>query len=181
MSTPLAIFALDTKIPPLRTLWSEAKEEEMPLQLGVFIAGEATEEELDAPEWESVFVRWTEPEIHDIALLETYTFEEPEGEELSRKATELLSALPQDSSRFVLEQHLLNVKRLYVIQTLPALLDDEDHAGWDGIDLVLRVLADVTGGVIYAEGEGFYSAEGTPFYTPDLLLGNESEDEDEEE
>ncbi len=168
MLSPLAIFALDPEIPALRLLLNASQEEALPFQFGTSIAGEATPQELDAPEWESVFLRWTDPELHDVALLAVYLPEEPEGEDLLQSASALLAEGPKDNSRAVLEQHLLSVKRIYALEPLPALRDAEEHEAWSGIDLILRTLAEASGGVIYAEGEGFYSPEGDPFYTPDV-------------
>ena len=119
MSTPLTIFSLDTRTPSLRTVWQEVKENGLPLQIGIAIAGEATEEELNFADWDSAFLRWTEPEIHDIALIAVYDPDEPEGEEAIRVAVEFLLTMPPSSSRVVLETHLKNVKRVYAFQTLP--------------------------------------------------------------
>src|ERR1700722_9799875 len=66
----LLVFARDSAGLPLRTLLGAVRSAGYPAAVSTGIAGEATEKELDSENWDAVFLRWTEPELHDVALIE---------------------------------------------------------------------------------------------------------------
>jgi hypothetical protein len=161
MDQPLIVFALEPTAPPLRFLRTELRAAGYPVGIGVGIAGEATETELDAPDWEAAFLRWAEPETHEVALVErSVRGEEEEADILIAQATQFAAARPESAGRLIIEDHLRRTQVVYAWQILPALLADDDHPAWDALDVALRALAERTEGIIYAEAEGFYDADG---------------------
>lgn len=169
----LLVFALDRDAPPLRLLRDALLAEGRPAGISLGIAGDATDEELDAPEWEAAFVRWKEPEVHEVWLIERALFgEDEEADNVLAENLERVNSLPESAGKLIVADHLRSAKALYVCQLLPAMFDDEDHPAWDALDDALRTLAENTNGIIYGAAEGFYDTDG------EMLL-DEAEDEDE--
>ncbi len=171
---PLALFALKSEAPPLRLLRDALLKAGHPAGIGVDIAGEATETELDARDWDAAFVRWTQPELHEVYLIER----NPRGSDeiadaLVAQGLHGIEALSDTAGRLIVSDHLRRTQAVYAIQILPALVADEDHKGWEALDIVLTTLAGQTDGLIYAATEGFYDSDG------ELLL-SERDTPDEE-
>jgi hypothetical protein len=183
---PLCVFSLQRDALPLGALRDLLREAGYPAGIGVSIAGEATEEELTARNWEAAFLRWTEPEMHEIALLERATPGEDESADAAiADALTLVAAYPESAGRLIVADHLRRTQTIYLWEILPAMLDDADHPAWNALDIALRGLAAETDGLVYATEAGFYDADG------ELLLAEGDEvsigwpdldiDEDEEE
>ena len=64
------VFAQSETGVPLRTLLDALRRAGFPVGIGMEIAGDAIDAQLDDPLWETAFVRWQEPELHDVWLLE---------------------------------------------------------------------------------------------------------------
>ncbi len=158
---PLTIFALDEPAVPLRTIADTMNAADCPVSISVGIAGEATPEELDALDWETAFVRWETPEIHDVYLLERDVVgADEEAEQAVRAAVQAAGNEVESAGRLIVIDHLRRAKTVYAVQVLPALLADEDHLAWSALDVLLRTLAANSQGIIYAVGEGFYDEDG---------------------
>ena len=177
---PLVIYATQKDAPPLRGLLTALKEQQYPAGLSVGIAGEATDSELDAPAWDAALLRWHEPEIHDVALVERLLPDEDED------ATEILTAgqqeaeaLPLSGGRFLVLDHLKHTQALYAVELQPALLADDEHPAWNALDVMLRTLAEKTDGLIYADAEGFYDMDGEPMVA-EALFADEDDGTPEE-
>ncbi|HEV2472972.1 MAG TPA: hypothetical protein VGS41_09925, partial [Chthonomonadales bacterium] len=67
---PLVVFALSAQAPPLRSILRALQDNGFPVSVSLNIAGEAADTELDSRQWATAFVRFTEPELHDVWLLE---------------------------------------------------------------------------------------------------------------
>lgn len=175
VESALLVFSRERDAPPLRLLRDALVDAEFPVSLSLGIAGEATEEELEASAWEAVFVRWREPELHEVWLLERVLAEEEEAVDtlLAQLAAEVQN-LPDSAGRRIVLDHLSKTAALYPVTLLPALITDDDHPAWGALDVALRCLAENTEGLIYAETEGFYDSDG------EMLL-EESDTEEEEE
>jgi hypothetical protein len=160
---PLRIFAPGAAAPPLRTMADALKAAGYPVTLSVGIAGEASEAQLDATDWEAAFVRWQEPELHDVYLITRYAVgTDEEADQAVEQAIRLAQNRPESADKLIVIDHLRRSQTMFEVQLLPALLADEDHAAWEALDVALRDLATRTEGLIYAEGEGFYDADGEP-------------------
>lgn len=165
---PLLVFSLNVQAPPLRHLLVPMQEAGFPVALGTGIVGEAGAEALDNPEWDAAFVRWNLPEMHEVALLERMVCDE--DEEGMVRVTEAMNQVLQwedQAGRLIVAAHLQQTQAVYALQLLDALFTDEDHPAWGAFDILLRVLADHTDGLIYVEGEGYLDADG------ELLLSEE--------
>lgn len=172
---PLLVYALHVDAPPLRALLDTLREAGYPVSFGTETAGEAMEEALDAPDWEAAFLRWNEPEMHEVALLERMNCEEDEeGLRLVTEAMHRILDSDDEAGRLIVAHHLQQTATVYALNLLDALFTDEDHPAWAAFDVLLRSLAEITDGLIYAEDEGFCDPTG------ELLLA-ESEDTSEEE
>lgn len=172
---PLTVFALDREALPLRVLQDTLRTADCPVEIGVGIAGAATDAELDSPEWETAFVRWTQPELHEVYLLERDVVgEEEEADAAVQAALQIAGNSPESGGKLITIDHLRRTQTLYQIEILPALLTNEEHLGWAALDVLLRCLAENRDGIIYAEAEGFYDADGEP-----LLLEETDEEYDD--
>ena len=92
---PLFVFAVERAAPPLRLLRDALHAAGYPAGIGTGIAGEASEEELGRTDWEAAFVRWQEPELHEVWLIERDIIgEDPQAE----------NAVAAESSKTVLQK-----------------------------------------------------------------------------
>ncbi|HZO87793.1 MAG TPA: hypothetical protein VFB38_05595 [Chthonomonadaceae bacterium] len=183
---PLLVFAIERAAPPLRALRDALQAAGYPAGIGVGTVGEATEEQLDSTDWEAAFIRWTEPNPHEVALVERALCErEEEAANAVAQALRLVANYPESAGRLIVADHLRRIQAVYAWQLYDPLLADEDHPAWEALDVALRTLAQQSDGIIYAQAEGFYDADGEMLLLEagdEIELGNwEEEDEDEEE
>jgi hypothetical protein len=173
---PLLIFALSAEAPTLRVLRDALREAGYPVSFGTEIAGEAVEEALDAADWEAAFLRWNEPEMHEVALLERMDCGvDEEGRRLVSEAMNRILESEDEAGRLIVASHLQQTTAVYAMELLDALFTDEDHPAWAAFDVLLRAIAEKTDGLIYVEEEGFMDADG------ELLLDETEEESDVEE
>lgn len=167
------VFAIQETGVTLRGLRDALIAAGHPVSISTGIAGEAADEDLDARDWESAFARWNEPEVHDVYfLLRDRLGGEEDADRVYAEVARLVHNRPESADKLIVADHLRRSRTLYEIQLLPILEADEDHAAWGALDVLLRHLAEATDGLIYAEGTGFFDAEGEP------LLPEETVDED---
>lgn len=161
--TPLTVFALDALGPPLADVQAALDTMEYPAEVGVQIAGAATPGQLFELDWDAAFLRWKTPEIHDVCLLVRLLPGEDEEADLS-VATARRAAVGRidTAGGLIVNDTLDRVRAVFACEFLPALLGDDDHPAWSALDAVLRALASHSGGIIYAEAEGFFDADGEP-------------------
>ncbi len=171
---PLLIYAMNAAAPPLNVLLKTLTDAGHPAAFGVGIAGEATETELAATDWDAAILRWNTPELHEIALLERLAIgEDEEADALIAAGLERAEALPLSAGRFITLDHLRHTVAIYAWNVLPPLIEADEHPGWEALDLVLRDLAERTDGMIYAEAEGFYDYDGEPMVAETEFNENE--------
>ena len=171
---PLLVFALSADAPPLRILLEALRNAGFPASFGTEAAGEALEDALDDPDWEAAFLRWNEPEMHEVALLERMDCDEDEeGLRLVTEAMNRILDADDEAGRLIVASHLQQTTAVYSLQPLDALFTDEDHPAWAAFDVLLRCIAEETDGLIYAEEAGFYDADG------ELMLSEEEEEPEE--
>jgi hypothetical protein len=169
---PLFVFALQRAAPPLRLLRDALTGAGYPAGIGTGIAGEASDEELDRTDWEAAFVRWKEPELHEVWLIERDLMgEDPQAENAVANALRHTANVADSAGRLIATDHLRRTQAVYMCQILPALLADDDHPAWAALDIALRCLAENAEGLIYADDEGFYDADG------EILLDETGEDD----
>jgi hypothetical protein len=174
---PLLVFALLRDAPPLHVLRDALRAAGHPVEFGVGTAGQATEAELESPHWEAAFARWIEPEMHEVWLIERMARgEDEEAEEAIARGLRLAASFSDAAGQLIVSDHLRRTQAVYLLELLPALFDDEDHPAWTALDVVLRTLAQHTDGLIYAETEGFYDADGEM-----ILAETDAEDADDTE
>jgi hypothetical protein len=167
---PLLVFSTLEIIPPLIGLRDILQTKGYAASFGVDILGEAEEEQLKRPDWEAAFLRWNEPQIHEVALIERFVRgEDEEAEALISQYTGHIAQNPDSAGRLIIAAHLNNSRVVYAVQLLPALFTEDDHPAWSALDVILRYLATHTDGIIYAEAEGFCDPDG------ELLLAEEDE------
>ncbi len=171
----LLVFSKDAEGFPMRNLLGAITSAGHPAEFGIGIAGSATEEDLDSENWDALFLRWTEPEMHEIALLEKDMRSGSEEAEATIAATARQIAKSNDvAGQLIVADHLKQTKAIYRLQILTQLLSNDDHAGWDAIDILLRCIASQSDGLIEVPGEGYCDADGEL-----LLADNEFENEEE--
>lgn len=169
---PLCVFAVKTEPPSLRRVREALLRAGHPAGIGLDYAGEATEEELDQPDWETLTLRWNEPEFHEIALIEQDVVgEEEEADTLLARARRFAESSADVAGQMIVLEHLDRTRIVYSVEIYYPLIEDDDHPGWGGLDVVLRAIAQETDGLIYAEPEGFWDADG------ELILTEEEETE----
>lgn len=165
---PLRIFALSAEAPPLSVLRDALTVFGPSIQLTLDIVGEASEEDLTIVDWEAVFVRWMQPELHEICLIErSRTGDEDEAVEAIEHGLRMIVNTTDVAGGLIIGDHLRRSEAIYDLEILPALLVEDDHPGWAAIDILLRTLAAHTNGIIYVPAEGFCDADG------ELLLAEE--------
>jgi len=158
---PLRIYALSGDAPPLRILRDTMVEAGFPIQLTLDIVGEASEEDLDLTDWEAAFVRWTQPELHEICLIErSLASDEDEAVEAIASGLRLVVNTTDLAGGLIVGDHVRRSEAVYDLELLPALLADDDHSGWAALDVLMRTLATHTQGIIYVPFEGFCDADG---------------------
>jgi hypothetical protein len=157
----LIVFALRREAPPLRLVRDALKNAGYPAGIGVEIAGEATDAQLDTHDWEAALVRWHEPELHDVWLIERSVPGQDEAADLViGRELERLAELPVSAGRLVAADHLGKTQAVYTCDILPALLEEDDHPAWAALDVALRCLAASSDGLVYGEADGYYDADG---------------------
>ena len=172
---PLLVFAVSRSAPPLRVLRDALRDAGHPVEFGTGAVGEATQEELDATHWEAVFARWMEPEMHEVWLIERMVRgEDEEAETAIDQGLRLAADFADAAGQWIVNDHLRRTQVVYIVEILPALFADEDHPAWVALDVALRSLAQNTQGLIYAEAEGFYDANG------EMILAETGEEEGSE-
>ena len=165
---PLRIFALTAEAPPLRVLRDALIAAGHPIQLTLDIVGEASEEDLSMNDWEAAFVRWTQPELHEICLIErSLTGEEDEAVEAIASGLRKVVNTVDLAGGLIVGDHVRRSEAIYDLEILPALIADDDHPGWAALDVLMRTLATYTNGIIYVPFEGFCDADG------EILLAEE--------
>ncbi len=168
----LFVFALSGEGTSLRAVREALRQEEYPISIGVEIAGEADDVQLDDPFWETAFVRWHEPELHDVWLLQRYQIGmDEEADAVRTQALQLAVNFPESAGKLIVMDHLRRTHTVYACEVLPAMIDNanfaDDHPAWGAMSIALRELAMPTDGVIYAEGVAFYDADGEPLLAED--------------
>jgi hypothetical protein len=172
----LQVLAIDAGGFPLKTLQAALRTAEYPASLGVGIAGAATEAELESTDWDAVILRWNTPELHEIALIERdLRKDSPDAEAVIANHLQIASNSDDPGGQLIVSDHLRKTNAIYSLQILPALIAEEDHAGWAAMDVVLRCIAAETEGLIWVPDEGYCDSDG------ELLLAEEYADEDLEE
>jgi hypothetical protein len=168
---PLIVFSLAEDAVPLRNVVRTMRAADCPVSVSVDIAGEATAEQLDAPDWDTAFVRWETPELHDVYLLERDRVGvDEEADLVLAAALKAAVTIPLESAgRLIVLNHLRRTRTIYGVQVLPALVADDDHLGWSALDVALRTLAAEGDGIIFAVSEGFYDEDGEPLLAIDEL------------
>ena len=165
---PLRIFALTAEAPPLRVLRDALTAAGYPIQLTLNIVGEASEEDLALTDWEAAFVRWKEPELHEICLIERIlTAEEDEAVEAIATGLRVIVNTTDVAGGLIVGDHVRRSEAIYDLEILPALVADEDHPGFAALVVLMRTLAAHTNGIIYVPFEGFCDADG------EILLAEE--------
>lgn len=147
----------------LREIRNVLHKQGYPVGIGVEIAGEAIDAQLDDPAWETALVRWNEPELHDALLLERlHVGNEEEADTIRKQALQMAVNQPKSAGKLIVIDHLRRTEEVYACQILPAVLDDEDHPAWSALDIVLRTIAAPSDGIIYAVDTAFYDVDGEP-------------------
>ncbi len=168
----LIVFSPQSVSFPLNKILTVLVDAGIPASMSVSAAGEADEADLLSREWDAVFIRWTEPELHDVLLLtRDNTDVDEDAAAILNAALDLTKAF-EGADRLLVEDHLRRTHSLYSVEFLPALLADEEHPAWDALDLLLAAIADASEGMVYAKGEGFFDDVLNP------ILAFESEDDE---
>lgn len=161
MKDPLILFAAQRAAISLSELRDGLREAGYPVTISTQIAGEATESELANADWEAVFVRWTEPELHEVWYVErSVTGEDDEADAAIAEAMDLASRSGDAAGKLVVQDQLRRTVEVLFWQILPAQLADEDHRGWEALDAALRMAAGEGSALIYASETGFYDTDG---------------------
>jgi len=164
----LFVLAVSDESATLREIREALRQQQYPVGIGVEIAGEAIDVQLDDPHWDSAFVRWNEPELHDAWLLQRYRIgTDEEADTIRKQALQMAVNHPESAGKLIVIDHLRRTETVYACQVLPAMLDDDDHPAWGALDVALRTIALPTDGIIYAANLAFYDVDGEP------LLSNE--------
>jgi hypothetical protein len=167
---PLFVFCLREEAIPLRSVGETLRAADCPVSISVDIAGAATEAQLDATDWETAFVRWETPELHDVYLLERDLIGvDEDADQAVAAALRTVAGHPESAGRLIVANHLRRTRTVYAVQILPALLADDDHLAWSALDVALRTLAAEGEGIIFAVEEGFYDEDGEPLLVMDDL------------
>jgi hypothetical protein len=165
---PLVVFSLDSEAPPLRTLLEALLHAGYPASISVGIAGDAPDDALDDPDWEAAFLRWTTPDLHDVALIErALPGIDEEADDAIGHAIAALERSSDEAGKLIAADHLSKSEAAYLLQIMPPLILLPDHPGWAGLDVAARTLARNTDGLIYADGAGFFDADGEPLVALD--------------
>ncbi len=167
---PLIVFSTSDTVIPLAALRDALLAEGAPATIGVDIAGEATDEQLNDPDWEAALLRWMEPEVHEVALIERLVRDtDGEAEEFVTQHAAKIAADVDVAGRMIVDDYLGRTRVVYAVQLLPALLAEDGHEAWGALDELLRMLARASDGLIYVKSEGYCDADG------ELLFGESDE------
>lgn len=159
----MKIYALEDLGPTLRDVVEALADAGYTVSISTRAAGEASEEELDDEAWECAFVRWPEPELHDVYLLERGLVGiDEEADRAVASAIKAAQNLPESAGKLIVVDHLRKTNSVIDVEILPTMLDQEDHEAWRALDVALRRIATEAGGIVHAAGEGFYDADGEP-------------------
>ncbi len=170
---PLMVFAIKPEAVPLLHLQNAIDAEGYPMSFGISIAGDAEGDALVGAEWDAIFVRWKEPEVHEVAVLERGTIlDDEEAQEILAVAQQMIAGSDDEVGITIVADHLSKTQCIYALELMPALLDNDEHQAWEGLDTLLRSLAEYSDGLVYAQGEGFCAADG------ELLLLEPANDEE---
>ena len=170
------MFAAAGPNPSLGTLLDLLLASDLPVSLSVSGAGPATTADLAAADWDAAFVRWEEPEIHDVWYLEHGLTASDEAAQVALAAAcAWVNSVGDRSLQAALLPMLLAVQSVYTIAVLPAMTADDDHPAWEAFAELVEVVASACGGVVYAPEEGFYDAQGV--LIGDLTMEAEPEQE----
>src|SRR5262249_37924369 len=135
------IFALEREAPPLRQLQDALQRAGYPAEIGVGITGPATDAELDSEAWEAAFVRWTEPEMHEVWLIEReIRGEDEEAERAVEQGLRLVANHDDAAGQLIVMDHLRRCQAVYTFQIYDALFADDNHPAWAALDVALRFL-----------------------------------------
>ena len=158
---PLLVFAKAEAPIPLIALRDVLVTEGLPANFGIDIAGEASDDELNTNGWDAAFLRWLEPEVHEVALIECLVRDrDEEADQLIGHDLDRIGRLSDVAGRMIVADHLNRTRSVYAVQLLPALLADDGHDAWGALDILLRFVAQAADGLIYAEAEGYCDADG---------------------
>jgi len=163
---------------PLRTILGALRTAGYPVAFLTGIAGETTDEELDADAWDAAFIRWNEPQIHEIALIERDLV--ADSEETRIYLSQTIQSVMNHADlvgQTIVANHLRKTVSIYSVQILPALLESDDHDGWAALDVALRCIAAQVDGLIYVPGEGFCDCDGELILADDEDLFDSETDE----
>jgi hypothetical protein len=131
---------------------------------------------LDASEWEAAFLRWKRPDVHDVALIErALTGTDEEADQAIGDAMVRIVDAADAAGKLIAADHLSQSATVYLFQIMPPLILFPDHPAWDAIDVAARTLAAHSGGLIYADGAGFFDADGESLLALDEEDDNSSE------
>lgn len=186
-TAPLIVIGRREDGIPLQALQEALQDAGFPATFGVRIAGDATVEDLLSPDWETAFLRWREPTVHETIFLSKWVVgADEEAADFLKTISKEAAKLPMSGGKLLVDVALESAKTFYALEILPALLADDDHPAWGAMDVVLRTLAEWGEGIIYAEEEGFFDADGEPMVldvdlTYDWGAGASEDDEEEED
>src|SRR5258708_1312486 len=114
---PLCVFAQEREGMPLRILRDTLQAAGYPAGIGMNIAGEATDAELDATDWEAAFIRWSEPELHEVAYLERDLPDEDEqAAHTLAKARRVATETSDVAGSLIVREHLGKTQTVYAFQ-----------------------------------------------------------------
>ncbi len=171
----MIIFSMQEIGAPLRSVLDTMRNAGFPAAISYGVTGEADELLLDSTDWDSAFVRWLEPEWHDVYLLTRYRRGEEEAKDLIEEALQSAQNRIENAGKLIVSDTLRKSLNVYEVQLLPAMLFEEDHPAWNALDILLIGLAVAAEGIIYAEDEhGFFDSDGEA-----LLEGYYDEEEKE--
>jgi hypothetical protein len=157
---PLLVFAAAGAPVPLVAVRDVLVTERAPANLSIDV-GEATEEQLADPVWEAAFLRWLEPEVHEVAVIERLQVGDDElADQMISRHMSRISREADVAGRMIVADTLNRARVVYAFELLPALLADDGHDAWGAIEVLLRFLAQAADGLIYAEAEGYCDSDG---------------------
>ncbi len=155
------VFAIKADSVPLIKLQNALDAEGYPMSFSVSIAGDAVGDALVGQEWDAIFVRWKEPEVHEVAVLERGTLlDDPEAQDILNYAHQIMTQSDDEVGVTIVADHLGKTQCVYALELMPAILDNDEHQAWEGLDVLLRALAEYSDGLVYAQGEGFCAPDG---------------------
>ena len=178
----MKVFSLSSETVTLQEVYDVLAAAGRPIAFSAGIAGFADPEEMASPSWEATFLRWKEPELHDVYLLERMSRGEEEAEEARDEALRAALNWPESGEQYIVLDTVRRAETIYELQALPALLQDDDHPAWEAMASALSTIASSSSGIIYSdEGNCFFDAEGEPLLVNEDLLDEELDEDDDED